>query len=196
VRTTLRSWLGRKAFYGTGSAALARRHGDVLAPAVLSPTYAAAAAALLLRNRWSLPVAAVSLAFGARAVDRALPDTPYRARLAGMLALRGLGWAVRQESALLLRHWWPAGIVGALTSRNVRRLIVSALAIDAAVGLTQHHHQANGLNPAQLMLGRRLDDAAYGAGLWWGAITAGSWKALLVRAPGRGVVRGSHRPAN
>jgi mycofactocin glycosyltransferase len=33
TRTTLRSWLGRKAFYGSGSAALAQRHGDALAPA-------------------------------------------------------------------------------------------------------------------------------------------------------------------
>ena len=38
VRPTVRGWLGRKFVYGTGGAALAARHGDKLAPAVLSPS--------------------------------------------------------------------------------------------------------------------------------------------------------------
>lgn len=188
TRTTLRSWLGRKAFYGTGSAELARRHGQALAPAVLTPTYGAAAAAILLRRRWSLPVAACGLVFGTRAVRRALPPTPDRPQVATVLASRGLGWAVRQESGLLLRHWWPAAFTGALFSRNVRRAIATAVVVDAAVGLGEQRQRAHSIDPLLFSLGRRLDDAAYGAGLWWGALRARSPRALLPRRPNRAPV--------
>jgi mycofactocin system glycosyltransferase len=188
TRTTLRSWLGRKAFYGTGSAVLARRHGDALAPAVLTPTYAAAAAALLLRKRWSLPVATVGLAVGTRAVRRALPPTPGRSQVATVLASRGLGWAVRQESGLLLRHWWPAAATGALISRNVRRAITTAAVVDLTIGLVEHRQRARNIDPVLFSLGRRLDDAAYGAGLWWGSLRARSPRALLPRRPNRAPV--------
>ena len=47
-----------------------------------------------------------------------------RARRRGRrLAVRGLGWAVRQESALLLRHWWPAAAVACHSARRARRMI-------------------------------------------------------------------------
>ena len=183
TRSTLRSWLGRKAFYGTGSAALAPRHGDQLAPAILTPTYGLAAAALLLRRRWSLPVAAAALAVGTRAIHRALPPTPDSPRVATILALRGMGWAVRQESALLLRHWWPAAVAGATASRDVRRAIATAAVVDALVALAERGREAGRPNAGLFLFGRRLDDAAYGAGLWWGAIKARSPQALLPRRP-------------
>lgn len=198
TRSTLRSWLGRKAFYGTGSAALAKRHGDALAPAVLAPAYAVAGAALLLRRSWSLPVAGIALVTGIRSVERSLPKTPDSRYVAGVVAGRGLVWAVRQESALLLRHWWPAALGGVLVSRNVRRAIATAMVVDAIVGLSEHRHASDHLNPAYMVLGRRLDDLAYGAGLWWGAFRARSMAALRVRRPGaagpsRAVPRLGHR---
>ena len=183
ARSTLRAWLGRKAFYGTGSAVLAQRHGAQLAPAVLTPTYGVAAAALLLRKRWSVPVAAVALGVGTRAVHRALPPAPDNWPVAGRLALRGLAWAVRQESSLLLRHWWPAALLGAASSRAVRRAVATAAVVDAVAALADHRHEASRRHAALVVIGRRLDDAAYGAGLWWGAITAHSAKALLPRRP-------------
>ena len=192
ARSTLRSWLGRKAFYGSGSAVLAERHGDKLAPAVLAPTHAAAAAGLLLRRRWSLPVAAAALAVGTRAVHQALPSTKGGPRLAGVLALHGLGWALRQESALLLRHWWPAAVVGGFTSRNLRRAIVTAAVVDAAVAFGEYPHETQVPNPGLLLVGRRLDDAAYCAGLWWGAFRGRSLKPLMPRRPSSSA-RGANR---
>jgi hypothetical protein len=90
ARPTLCGWLGRKVYYGSGGAALAARHGNKLAPAVLTPTYAFAAAAILLRRRWSAPVAAIALVHGWRSVRRTLPDSPDTDVLAGRLAVRGL----------------------------------------------------------------------------------------------------------
>lgn len=181
VRTTVRGWLGRKFVYGTGGAQLAQRHGSHTAPAVLSPTMATAGAALLLRRRWSGPIALVGLGIATRNVHRSLPpaiDSSTRMRVAAGLSARGLGWAVRQESALLLRHWWPLTLLG-IRSSHVRRALVTALVVDAWVTITE---QTDPKPPfAVRMLGRRLDDLAYGTGLWWGALRARSTGALRIR---------------
>jgi hypothetical protein len=175
TRATLLGWLGRKLVYGTGGAALAERHGDWTAPAILSPTSAVAAGALLLRRRWSVAVAVAAVAVNARRLSRELPCGA--SRTAAVVSARGLGWAVRQESALLLRHWWPAAALAAAVSPSARRVLVSAVLVDLAQG------RAARPNPATAFMGRRLDDLAYGAGLWLGAWRARSVRCLLVRRP-------------
>ena len=178
ARATLRGWMGRKYVYGTGGAPLAARHGDKGAVAVLSPAMAAGGAALLLRRWWSVPVALLCAGRGVQVLRRTLPDVPGRARLAVDLSARGLGWSLRQESALLLRHWWPPVAVAALFSRTVRRAVVSALLVDAVVA------RGRGLG------GRRLDDLAYGAGLWSGVLRSRSLGAVSVRGAGHRRSRG------
>lgn len=179
TRPTIRAWLGRKAYYGSGGAGLVARHGNLLAPAVLTPAYALAAAAILLRNRWSLPIAAGAVIYGTQRLRTNLPTRP-----AVRVATRGLTWAVRQESALALRHWWPAMALAAIVSGNARRALTTALVVDAAVALAEHRHPNDRLNPAILLAGRRLDDLAYGAGLWVGALRHRSLQALTPRRPG------------
>jgi mycofactocin glycosyltransferase len=185
ARATLHDWLGRKFVYGTGGAGLAARHGDNLAPAILTPTYAVAAAALLMRSRWAVPVAVGALVSGSRSIRRSLPDAPGQRGLAPRLATRGLVWAVRQETALILRHWWPLAAIGALRSRHVRRALVSSLVMDAAVTLTEQANSPGRPGTVSILAARRLDDLAYGAGLWWGAFQARSARVLMPRRPGR-----------
>lgn len=180
VRPTIRGWLGRKFVYGTGGAALAARHGDKVAPAVLSPTMALSAAALLQRRWWSLPAAVAAAALTSRSLGPRLPVRSGHAALVARLAARGTGWAVRQESALILRHWWPATLVVAPFSRTLRRAVVTAIAVDLVVFLRERP----GVGPVNALVGRRLDDLAYGAGLWWGAARRGSVRCLLTRRPG------------
>jgi mycofactocin system glycosyltransferase len=178
TRPTVRGWLGRKFVYGTGGAALAKRHGDWTAPAVLSATTALGAGAVLLRNRWSVAVAVLAVARSAHALHGAVPAaTRSGVPLEVDVAVRGLGWAVRQESALLLRHWWPPTVVGCLLSRSVRRMVGTALVVDAVTTLAQRP----GVRPGEALLGRRLDDLAYGAGLWAGAASTRSLRCLLPR---------------
>ena len=181
ARPTLIGWLGRKFVYGSGGAVLAARHGNRLAPAVLTPTYAVAAAALLLRRRWSWPLAGAAAAHGWWRLRGALPDAD--APIVAHVAVRGLGWAVRQESALLLRHWWPLTAVVAMRSSAVRRALATALVVDAVVALMERPPQGDHLGPGTQFLGRRLDDLAYGGGLWWGALRARSLRVLLPRRP-------------
>ncbi|WP_435769068.1 mycofactocin biosynthesis glycosyltransferase MftF [Nocardioides sp. SYSU DS0651] len=181
VRTSIGGWLGRKFLYGTGGADLASRHGDKVAPAALSPLMALGAAVLLQRRWWSMPVAALVVGLTARAIAPVLPVADRRTAVAARLALRGTGWAVRQESALLLRHWWPAAAVAAPFSRAVRRALLTAVAVDLAVFLRERR----GVGLLTAAAGRRLDDFAYGAGLWWGALRHRSARCLAVRHPGR-----------
>ncbi len=178
TRTTVRDWLGRKHLYGTGGAPLAARHGDHTAVAVLSPAMAVAGAAVLLRRRWSAPVVALATLRAAYLVERSVPpDLPGRRVESTRLAVRGLGWAVRQESALALRHWWPPVLAACLVSRTARRMVTTALLVDTLQALP-------GTAPRDLpatLLGRRLDDAAYGLGLWTGALRARSLRCVGVR---------------
>lgn len=178
ARGSVTGWLGRKFLYGTGGADLAARHGRTGAPAVISATMAISAAAVLVARPWSLPVAALGLLSGVRSLHRRLPPTAHRSGLAVQLATQGLGWAVRQEAALLLRHWWPLAAVGVLRSRSVRRALVTALLVDIVVAGIDHPEAR------YAPVSRRLDDLAYGAGLWVGALRARSVAALLPRRPG------------
>lgn len=181
ARPTLRTWMTRKFVYGTGGAALAERHPDNLVNAILSPPMGLAALALMMGRRWSVPVAAIATAHGMRVLRRSLPDLPERTRLAVRLSLRGLGWSLRQESALVLRHWWPAALFAGFTSRNARRTIVSALVVDVVASRIESPDLKQRLSFA----GRRIDDLAYGAGLWWGALRARSPRCLGIRVTRR-----------
>lgn len=181
-RSSVLAWLLRKAVYGSSAATLSRRHGDAVAPAVLTPSLALAAASLLVRTRWSPAVATAAVALTAQRTERALPASPERPALASGLAVRALGWAVRQESSLLLRHWWPASLL-AIRSRRVRRALATALIVDTAVALTDEQHHPERMPSWLLVCCRRLDDFAYGAGLWYGAARSAAPRALLPRRP-------------
>ncbi|MEQ6900411.1 mycofactocin biosynthesis glycosyltransferase MftF [Nocardioides sp. YIM 152588] len=186
VRGTVGGWLGRKFVYGTGGADLAARHGDRVAPAALTVLTAASAAAVLQRRRWSLPVAVATVALTTRRLARELPVERGATAVAARLSVRGLGWAVRQESALLLRHWWPLGLVGSALSPPVRRAVLGALVVDLWV----FRRERPGVGLPTALVARRLDDLAYGAGLWWGALRRHSVACLRVRWHGeRGVPR-------
>ncbi|NKX56577.1 mycofactocin biosynthesis glycosyltransferase MftF [Arthrobacter mobilis] len=177
IRPSAQAWLGRKVLYGTGGASLAARHGDKVAPAVLSVPMAVGAAALLQRRWWSVPVAAAVVAATARSLRTRLPADNGTTIIAIQLAVRGLGWAVRQESSLLLRHWWPAAAVGAFVSRSIRRTLVTAVAVDLVLFLRER----SGVGPLTALICRRLDDLAYGTGLWWGALRRLDSRCLAVR---------------
>lgn len=179
VRTSVRGWLGRKFAYGTSGAELASRHGDAVAPARLSITTAIGAAALLQRRWWSMPIAGATAVVTARSLRRSLPRDENSTRIAVRLALRGLGWGVRQEAGLLLRHWWPVALLAAPLSRSVRRAVLTAVLLDLAMFLRERPRTG----PLAAVVARRLDDLAYGAGLWVGAARSRSMRCLMVRRP-------------
>lgn len=164
VRGSVGSWFGRKFVYGMGGADLAARHGDKVAPAVLSLPMVRGAAAVLQRRWWSTPMAWAVVALTARSLAPRLPAETGTGVLSARLAARGLAWAaVRREAGLLLRHWWPATLLAVPFSRAVRRAVLSAVVGDLAVFLRER----GGVDPVTAPAGRRVDDLAYGGGLWW-----------------------------
>ncbi|MGP4014206.1 mycofactocin biosynthesis glycosyltransferase MftF [Streptomyces sp. 4N124] len=176
-RTRLTNWLARKAYYGSGAHTLALRHGSVVAPAALTPWAAGVAAALLAQRRWSVPVAAAVLTSVSRRYTReATAGTADPRRLAASLTGLALAATAEQTAALLLRHWWPLTAAGCLLSRRVRRVTALAAAADS---LLEHRRCAPDLDPLRFTLARRLDDLAYGAGVWAGAIRGRSARCLL-----------------
>ncbi|MFT4307005.1 MAG: mycofactocin biosynthesis glycosyltransferase MftF, partial [Microbacterium sp.] len=177
-RDRLRPWFARKLFYGTGAADLAADHPRAIPPAILRPWSAGVLLALLAGRRWSLPVAvAISLAAGWR-LRRRLPQAMHgRTGLALRLTAGGIVSAVSQLSALALRHWWPVAAVACVASRRAR-LVVGALAM-ADAEIERRRTRAD-LDPVRFLLLRRLDDLAYGAGVWLGCLRRLSPRALLV----------------
>jgi len=174
-RRTLVDWLGRKAFYGTGADDIAARHGDTVAPAVYTPWTLVFVGALLAQRRWSVPVALAAAGVAAARIRSRLQPTRDRSRIALRLAALGALAATAQTAELIVRHWWPLAVVGSVVSRRVRRATVVAAVGDA---LYEHRRIPNDLDPVRFGLARRLDDLAYGSGVWWGALRARSSRAL------------------
>ena len=175
-RTSLHSWLRRKAFYGSGAAALADRHGSTVAPAVLTPIGAATAVAALAQRRWSVPVMGLLSGAMTRRLSRSLRRSDRPLRTAGELTALGVSSNLAQLMHLLLRHWWPAAAVGAVFSVRLRRALAVAAVADTVI---EWRRLDPDLDPVRFAVALRLDDAAYGTGLWAGAVRARSPRSLL-----------------
>ncbi len=175
-RVHLVPWLGRKAYYGTGAYLLGLRHPGNVAPAVFAPWSAAMVLVVLAQRRWSAPVAlALALIAAARIAGR-LRRSRHPLRLSARLTANGVVSSLFQVSELLLRHWWPVAAIGCVLSRRMRRATLAAALVDAGIELARTDAR---LDPVRFALLRRLDDLAYGAGVWFGVIRGRSPLALV-----------------
>lgn len=183
-RAGLREWLGRKAFYGTSAAPLAARHGAAVAPLVISPWSAVFAGALLAQRRWSVPVALAAASVATAGTAKRLGRSERPVRAAAVLTLEGSVAVLWQTSAALTRHYWPLAALAATRSRRARRALVLAAVVE---GLVDRRRVGSDLDPARYVLARRLDDLAYGSGVWSGALRSRSLRALApdLRRPRR-----------
>ena len=169
-RTALLPWLRRKAFYGTGAAPLAARHGSDVAPLVLTPWTAALTVCVLAQRRWSLPVA---LLIGGGVTGSLARRVGVRT--AASLTVMGAAGTLRQTGSALTRHYWPLSALLALRSPRARRAVAVAAVVAAGGG---HGRVRPDLALPRFVVARRLDDLAYGTGLWTGALRARSLGAL------------------
>ncbi len=168
-RTDLRQWWLRKAFYGTGAAPLALRHPGAVPPMVLSPWAAAVAGALLARR----PLVAAGVA--AWAVQRLVPQLPELSRpWAAAVRIIGLGavGAVGQTADAVNRHYWPLAALACAFSARARGTVAVVALVEGVVDWVRHRDRDPAARPGLLghLVAHRLDDLAYGAGLWWGAL--------------------------
>ncbi|MCZ2811122.1 mycofactocin biosynthesis glycosyltransferase MftF [Modestobacter sp. VKM Ac-2979] len=181
-RVELGDWLRRRAFYGTGAALLAQRHGAAVAPLVISPWSLAAWVLPAFAGRWgllgSLGVLGRASVLLARRV--AVPGRPLPIGWAAGLVLRGTASSGRALARTVTRHHWPLTVAVALVSRRARRAAGAVAVADAVAGWWPHRRE---IDLPAFAAGRRLEDLAYGAGLWSGALRARNGRALLPAAP-------------
>ncbi|WP_236830871.1 mycofactocin biosynthesis glycosyltransferase MftF [Blastococcus sp. KM273128] len=176
-------WLRRRAFYGTGAALLAARHGPAVSPLVIAPETAATWALLVAGGRWGRVAGVGLLGWTTARLARRLarPGEPVPAALAAGLVARGLAASGQALARSVTRHHWPLAAAVAVGSRRARRGVLAVAVGDALVGWWPHRRR---IGPVRHGLARRLDDLAYGAGLWAGAVRARDLRALLpVRPP-------------
>ena len=172
-RVRLRPWLLRRADYGTGAALLAQRHGSRVAPARFTPTAAMLGLGLLSGRKWGRVLAGCALA--AEWATLARRGGWVNPLLATKLTLASAAATTGQVGSLITRHHWPLFAGAMLASRRVRRVVAVAACAEAAIDYARVRPRL-GL-PAYLVA-RRLDDAAYGWGVWVGAWRARSGAAL------------------
>jgi mycofactocin system glycosyltransferase len=168
-------WFKRRFDYGTGAVPLARRHPEAIAPAILAPWGIGVILALLIQRKWSLPLALGIAVWAAFSGSRRLASAQHPLALSVQLTAKGVGSAYTQASALMLRHWWPLTFIGCLLSRRIRKATL-ALAL-ADIGL-DYVRKGSRLDPVRFGAARRLDDIAYGAGVWLASLRAGTLAAL------------------
>lgn len=179
TRASVGAWLSQRVGYGSSAAPLAARHGAAVAPLRLSGWSAAA---------WGLaavghPVAGLAVAAGSTAALarklRGLDDPVGEAvRLAG----RGHLHAGEQIGRAVRRAWLPLAALVAVADRRARLPVAIAILGPAVVDAVR----APGLGPARLR-GAALgvvDDAAYCAGVWRGALRLRSLRAVLPASSG------------
>jgi mycofactocin glycosyltransferase len=192
-------WLTKRFGYGTSAALLAARHPKTMTPAVFTPLSLAVTALLAPVRAWPAIIAAI-IAF-ARA-DRVTAS--LGASEAGLPTLlrstRNTLWGASQQATrLLLRHWFPVVATLLPVSKALRRAFGAALVVDTVVGLTQRSRMTTGTARANrpratpktvvgsvrraltFLLARRLDDIAYGLGVWLGVLKARSLRSVTPR---------------
>ncbi|GAA2199698.1 mycofactocin biosynthesis glycosyltransferase MftF [Sinomonas flava] len=174
-RAAFGDWFLRKAVYGTGAHPLSEKHPDAIAPAVLSPWSAAFLLAVMAQRRWSVPVALGIYGATALRIARKLGRTERPLALGLWLTANGVVSAGAQASALALRHWWPLAAAGCLVSKRVRRTVAVAAVVDIVL---EYRRTPAQLDVVRFGIAKRLDDIAYGAGVWFGALQARSWASL------------------
>lgn len=173
-RTVLRDWLSRRAFYGGSAAPLALRHPANSAPLVTGRFSLLTWASLATGSRLGLLAGTVLAGLHARKVIGGVRGSDVGVTDAAALALRSLGYGALQLSAAICRPYWPLALAAGAVSRRCRRAVAAAAVIDSVNDWMTRTRPidkaAKPIGPLAFVALKRLDDLAYGAGLWRGAL--------------------------
>jgi mycofactocin system glycosyltransferase len=173
-RTQLRDWFARKAFYGTSAAPLAVRHPGKTAPLVISGWTLLAWMLMAMGSGVGYFASTVVAAITGRRIAQSLSTVDTERTEVAALAFKGLWSAALQLASAICRHYWPVALVAAVFFRRCRHLVLVAAVVDGVVDwATRNGNAEDGVKrvglPAYLLL-KRLDDIAYGVGLWEGVV--------------------------
>jgi mycofactocin glycosyltransferase len=171
-RTELRDWFARKAFYGESAAPLAVRHPGKTAPLVISGWTLVVWLLLAVGSAIGYLASMVVAGLTGRRIAEALHTVDTEPGEIATVVARGLWSAALQLASAICRHYWPLALLAAMLSHRCRQLVVVAAIIDGVADWMSHKGNADDdTKPVGLflyLLLKRLDDLAYGAGLWTG----------------------------
>ncbi|KAA0079171.1 mycofactocin system glycosyltransferase [Mycolicibacterium sp. P9-64] len=173
-RTQLREWFARKAFYGTSAAPLSVRHPGKTAPLVISGWTLLAWTLMAMGSGFGYLASTVVAGMTGRRIAQSLSVVNTEPTEVAALAAKGLWSAALQLASAICRHYWPIALIAAVFFRRCRHLVLIAAVLDGVVDWITRNRTADdevkrvGL-PAYLLL-KRLDDIAYGLGLWQGVV--------------------------
>lgn len=173
-RTQIREWLGRKVFYGRSAAPLSIRHPDKTAPVVISAWSLLVWVLMALGSAFGYLAALVFAGVTTRRMAKTMANTDAGMREVATLTVRGIGAAARQLAAAICRHYWPLALLAALVSRRCRQAVLIAAVLDGVLDWFTRNRAADGegrpIGPVAYLVLKRLDDLAYGVGLWTGVV--------------------------
>jgi mycofactocin system glycosyltransferase len=173
-RTHLRDWFARKAFYGSAAAPLAVRHPGKTAPLVLSGWTLMVWILLAMGSGIGYFASTVVSLITGRKIAKALSSVDTEPKEVAAVAAQGLWSAALQLSSAICRHYWPIALVAAILFRRCRQVVLVAAVVDGVVDWVARNGNAD--DDAQrvglfaYLLLKRLDDIAYGLGLWTGVL--------------------------
>jgi mycofactocin system glycosyltransferase len=185
-RTHIRDWFVRKAFYGESAAPLSVRHPGKTAPLVISGWNLLAWLLLAMGSATGFLASLLVASFTGKRIANSLRTVNTEPREVAAVTAHGLWAAALQLASAICKHYWPIALVFALLSRRCRQVVLVAAIVDgvadwmARKGNADDDSKPVGL-PTYLLL-KRLDDIAYGLGLWTGVLRerhAGALKPLI-----------------
>jgi len=173
-RTQLRDWIARKAFYGGSAAALSIRHPDKIAPLMISGWALAAWILMAIGTSFSYLASLLVAGLTGRRIAKTLQGADTQIWDVLAVAARGLWSSALQLASAICRHYWPVALVAAIVFRPARRVVLIAAVLDGVVDWATRRRSADeDAKPIGLLtyvLLKRVDDLAYGLGLWYGVL--------------------------
>ncbi|MDA4088196.1 Putative mycofactocin biosynthesis glycosyltransferase MftF [Mycolicibacterium hassiacum DSM 44199] len=173
-RTRFRDWFSRKAFYGEAAAPLAVRHPGKTAPLVISGWTLTVWILLAMGSAAGYLASAIVAVITGRRIARSLAVVQTEPKDVAMVTVQGLWGAARQLASAICRHYWPLALIAALVSRRCRRVVVVAAVLDGVADWIVRNRtvneEAKPVGVVTYLLLKRLDDIAYGTGLWSGVL--------------------------
>jgi mycofactocin system glycosyltransferase len=162
-RTRWSAWARQRFEYGTSAAPLALRHGKAVAPLKVSIWSAVSWAAVA----WGRPLVGAGVAVTtAGLLPRKLGRVGVPAAESLRLALFGHLGAGRLFADAVTRPWAPVSIAVLASTRRGRLLLAAAFGRH----VWDWYRERPPVRLPQWVAARIVDDAAYGAGVWWGVI--------------------------
>jgi mycofactocin glycosyltransferase len=173
-RTELREWFARKTFYGSSAAPLSVRHPGKTAPLVISGWTLLVWILLSLGSGIGYFASTIVALMTGRRIANSLRTVDTEPKEVAAVAAQGLWAAALQLASAICRHYWPIALIAAVLFRRCRQIVLVAAVVDGVVDWasrdrnTDDDNQRVGLITYLLL--KRLDDIAYGLGLWTGVV--------------------------